>query len=47
MQPGNFFKVLEKAKIAAYKEMLRCIKLTIDTKDKGLKIKPKKEENWK
>ena len=33
-------KVLGKATIAAYKEMLRCIKFVIDTKSKGLKVIP-------
>jgi hypothetical protein len=40
-------KVLGRAIILLPMELLRCIKFLIDTKDKGLKIKPKKEENWK
>ena len=43
-------KVLGKATPAAYKEMLRCIKFVIDTKDRGLKLKPSKPNEkgeWK
>ena len=33
-------KVLVKATIAAYKEMLRCIKFVVDSRSKGLKVTP-------
>jgi len=39
-------KVLGKATPAAYKEMLRCIKFVIDTKNKGLRIKPTRDGKW-
>jgi hypothetical protein len=39
-------KVLGKATPAAYKEMLRCIKFVLDTRDRGLKVEPSKE-GWK
>ena len=39
-------KVLGKATPTAYKEMLRCIKFVIDSKDKGLRMKPRKGP-WK
>jgi len=39
-------KVLGKATQAAYKEMLRCIKFVIDTKDLGLLIKPDCSRWW-
>jgi hypothetical protein len=39
-------KVLGKATPAAYKEMLRCIKFVIDTRNKGLRVRPTKTNKW-
>ena len=40
-------KVLGKATPAAYKEMLRCVKFVLDTKDRGLKMEPQATEDGK